>query len=95
VSKFLRHRSSEEDRRDAVKSLADVLEFLRPKLKRVLKGDEADLFNIANNYGLRHHNRLQKRDYEANIWLPCIFYVFLATIHAAVRSLKRQEGTVL
>jgi hypothetical protein len=33
IRKFRRHRSSIEDRRDAVRDLADVLEFLRPLLK--------------------------------------------------------------
>src|SRR5437016_621614 len=32
IHKFRRHRSSIDDRRDAVRDLADVLEYLRPKL---------------------------------------------------------------
>lgn len=31
IIKFRRHRSSLEDRRDAIRDLADVLEFLRPR----------------------------------------------------------------
>lgn len=56
IAKFRRYRSTAEERRDAIRDLADVLEYLRPQLKTVLtKADEADLFNIANNFGVRHH----------------------------------------
>lgn len=92
IAKFRRHRSSFEDRRDALRDLADVLEFLRPQLKSVLKSqDEADLFNIANNFGIRHHNEKQKTDYDEAIWLSWIFYYYLATIHAALRLIEKNE----
>jgi len=92
IVKFRRHRSSLEDRRDALRDLADVLEFLRPRLKAVLTSqDESDLFNIANNFGIRHHNEKQKTDYDESIWLSWIFYYYLATIHAAIRLLEKKE----
>lgn len=65
VLKFRRHKSTLEDRKDSIRELADVLEFLRPKIKTVLDGkDEKDLFNIANNFGVRHHNNQQKVEYD-------------------------------
>lgn len=92
IQKFRRHRSSIEDRRDAVRDLADVLEFLRPKLKQVLVSkDEQDLFNIANNFGIRHHTDGQKVDYDKAIWLSWVFYFYLATIHAAVRLIEKSN----
>ena len=92
VLKFRRYKSSIDERRDAVRDLADVLEFLRPKLKAVItKSDENDLFNIANNFGIRHHNETQKTDYEKAIWYSWIFYYYLATIHAALRLIKKHE----
>lgn len=93
IHKFRRHRSSLEDRRDAVRDLADVLEYLRPKLKEVLVSkDEQDLFNIANNFGIRHHREGQKTDYDKAIWLSWVFYFYLATIHAAVRLIEKSSG---
>jgi hypothetical protein len=90
IAKFRRHRSSTAERRDAIRDLADVLEYVRPKLKSVLvKQDEADLFNIANNFGIRHHNAQQKSDYDNSIWLSWMFYFYLATIHAAMRMLQK------
>jgi hypothetical protein len=78
------------ERRDAVRDLADVLEFLRPKLKVVLaKKDEAALFEIANNFGIRHHNAGQTTDYDKGIWYSWIFYFYLATIHAVIRLIER------
>ena len=59
--KFLRQGSSGGERLDAVRGLADVLEFLRPNAKAVLRSaDENDLFNLANNFGIRHHRADQK-----------------------------------
>lgn len=91
VNKFRRYRSSEEDRRDSIRDLADVLEYLRPKLKFVVtKSDEGDLFNIANNFGIRHHNEAQKTDYDKAIWYSWMFYYYLATIHAVLRLIEKQ-----
>jgi hypothetical protein len=92
ILKFRRYRSSIEDRRDAIRDLADILEFLRPKLKTVItRHDENDLFNIANNFGIRHHNDSQKTEYEKAIWYSWIFYYYLATIHATLRLIENHE----
>ncbi len=89
-TKFRRYRSSMDERRDAVRDLADVLEYLRPNLKAVLtRKDEAALFEIANNFGIRHHNAAQNTDYDKGIWYSWIFYFYLATIHAAIRPIER------
>lgn len=95
ISKFRRYRSTQAERRDAIRDLADVLEYLRPQIKGVLtKSDENDLFNLANNFGVRHHNQQQKTDYDNAIWLSWMFYFYLATIHACLHMLKKggREG---
>jgi hypothetical protein len=90
--KFLRYRSSMDERRDAIRDLADVLEYLRPKLKTAITAkDEDDLFNLANNFGVRHHNLKQKTGYDKPIWYSWMFYYYLATIHAVVRVIERFE----
>jgi hypothetical protein len=92
ILKFRRYRSSFEDRKDAIRDLADVLEFLRPKLRLVItKSDEGDLFNIANNFGIRHHNDSQKSDYDKAIWHSWMFYYYLSTIHAVLRLIEKHE----
>jgi hypothetical protein len=90
VSKYLRRASTLDDRRDAVRGLADVLEYLRPQLKEVLNSkDESDLFNIANNFAVRHHDDRQRGNYDPTIWTSWMFYFYLATIHAAQRMIQR------
>lgn len=92
VEKFRRYGSSIEDRTEAVRMLVDCLEFVRPEAKEVLKSkDESDLFNIANNFGIRHHNPNQKNDYDKSIWLSWMFYHYLATLHACLRLVKKGD----
>lgn len=93
ILKFRRYRSSLDERRDAIRDLADVLEFLRPQLKTIIsKKDEGELFDIANNFGIRHHNDKQKQDYDKAIWYSWMFYYYLATIHAGLHLLKKAES---
>lgn len=91
VQKFRRHRASIEDKREAVRTLADVLEFLRPQIKQLpLTKDEGEIFNIANNFGIRHHNSNQKIDYNLDIYLDWIFYSYLSTIHLVIQLIQNQ-----
>lgn len=86
--RYRRHGSTLDDRRQAVRDLADVLEYLRPKVKSLLTtSDEKDLFNIANNFGIRHHNDQQKTSYDASLWLSWMFYFYLSTIHVVMRKI--------
>jgi hypothetical protein len=72
--------------------LADVLESLRPKIKTALSSkDESDLFNIANNFEIRHKNSRQQSEYDP-IWLSWMFYFYLATIHAITHRLKAKTS---
>ncbi len=92
--KFRRYGSSLNERAEAVRILADCLEFLRPKIKKIItNADESDLFNIANNFGIRHHNSKQKTSYDKNIWLSWMFYLYLATLHACLLLIKKQPKT--
>ena len=62
---------TEQDFRLAMRELFDVLEKLRPEVKaEMLGGDEADLFNIANNFSIRHLNEKQKGKYDSFAFRP-------------------------
>lgn len=92
VSKFRRHRASLDDRKVALRELADVLEYLRPSIKEALmNNDERDIFSLANNFGIRHHNQNQKVKYDKAIWYSWMFYYYLATIHASLRLIEKQK----
>jgi hypothetical protein len=92
VTRFRTRGASIDDRRHAVRDLADVLEAMRPEIKEsMLSADEGALFNIANNFAVRHNNRQQKGDYDRVTWLRWMFYVYLATIHAVLRIRSAQR----
>lgn len=92
ITKFRRHKSTLDDRRAAVRELADVLEFLKPDIKKTLnRKDENDLFNIANNFGIRHHNADQQTEYDKAIWYSWIFYFYLATLHTVLRLTNKKK----
>jgi hypothetical protein len=93
TNNFRRHGSSIDDRRQAVRDLADVLEYLKPQVQELLTNkDEKDLFNIANNFGIRHHNDKQKTSYDAAIWLSWMFYFYLSTIHVVLRKIEHDKS---
>lgn len=89
---YLRHGATSENRKVAVRELADILEFLRPQIKDIMGGeDESALFNIANNFSVRHFNRQQKSNYDPE-WLSWIFYLYLSTIHLILRKIDKKKS---
>ena len=92
VTRFRTRGASPDDRRHAVRDLADVLEALRPDIKEhMLTADEKALFHVANGFAIRHNSRQQRGDYARLVWLRWAFYVYLATIHAVLRVRKTQS----
>jgi hypothetical protein len=68
------------------------LEKLRPEVKQeMLSKDEGDLFNIANNFTIRHLNPKQQGNYDSAIWHQWTFYVNLSTIHVITRLINRKN----
>jgi hypothetical protein len=92
VAQFRRRDGRVAAKREAVKTLADVLEHRRRLLKQELySGDEGALFRIANEFRIRHMNESQKTDYNP-AFLDWIFWWYLATIELTDRLLERQGG---
>ena len=86
-------RATDEDVRSAVIELAGVLEERRSPLKRELvKGDEADLFNIANNFAIRHRKADQKTDYRPE-FLRWLFWWYLHTVDLSERIIGSSESS--
>lgn len=91
--KFRRSRSSLDEKYDAIRDLFAVLEFLRNQIKEVkLNHAERALFEIANTYGIRHHNEKQMQDYDKAIWYNWMFYYSLATIYACLKLIKKAKN---
>lgn len=93
VDKYRRGRKVEE-RRDGIRELADILELLRPRIKELnLKQDESDIFNLLNNFGIRHFNSGQKTNYNTSIFYSGLFYHFLLMIHMVLRLINKNEDS--
>src|SRR5258706_6665766 len=96
IKKWRNRRLDVAEKRKAIRELTDVFEWLKKtkQLARALdRKDESALFEIANNFGIRHHNPQQKSNYDPNIWYSWIFHFYLATYHAVIRSLIKQKKT--
>lgn len=93
VTTYRSRNRTPEEQRDAVRNLFDVLERLRPTIKvEMLRGDESDLFTIANNFSIRHLNENQKGSYDSAVWFSWLFYVNLATVHLLTRIRSRNPS---
>lgn len=91
--KFRRYGSSLDDQRDAVRALADVLERVKPRMQGLItKNDESDLFQIVNRFGIRHHDIHQRTDYDQEVWLPWMFYYYLATVKAVLSLISKRAN---
>lgn len=85
VALFRSRSGTRQERRSAIIALAAVLEQRRSLLKaHLLSKDEGALFQIANEYDLRHRRADQRTDYGDH-FLDWIFYWYLATIHLTDR----------
>ncbi|MHB1535204.1 MAG: hypothetical protein ACYC1D_11485 [Acidimicrobiales bacterium] len=91
IAMFRSRTGTTEQHRSAIVALAGVLEARRALLKnRLLRKDEDALFEIANNYHLRHHTADQRTDYSPD-FLEWIFYWYLATVQLSDRLLAEQS----
>ena len=96
ITKWRNRHLALSERKEAIRELSDVFEWLKKtkNLTAVLDGkDESAIFDLANNFGIRHHNPKQKTNYDPAIWYAWIFHFYLATYHAAVRLLIKHEET--
>ena len=86
---FRRRTATAHDKRSAVVTLAHVLESRRKLLKQeLLSRDEGALFQIANEFAIRHESERQKADYDP-LFLDWIFWWYLATIELTDRLIAR------
>jgi hypothetical protein len=95
ILKWRNRHLSFDVKKEAIRELADVFEWLKKtkKLDGVLeKKDESAIFEIANNFAIRHHNPQQKTGYDKKIWYAWMFHFYLATYHATIHLLLKKEN---
>jgi len=98
IIKYRDRHSTHLDRKEAIRELADVLEYLKSTIKDNMTTDDdkelfkiqKGLFNIANNFQIRHNNDSQKENYNQS-WMSWIFYLYLSSIHLLLRIRKKDE----
>ena len=88
ISKYRRYNATLDDKKDAVRTLGDVLEYLKKEGCKLPSKDDSDLFNIINNFDIRHHNREQQGGYNREIWYDWMFYTFLSSINVLLKLHK-------
>ncbi len=93
ISKYLRYSATLDDKKDAVRTLADVLEFLKKENIRFTDKDDSDLFLIINRFDIRHHSREQQGQYDKEEWYNWMFYTFLISIQTLLK-LKTKYGAI-
>lgn len=94
ILKWRNRQVNISERREAIRELADVFEWLKKSkmLREVLsRKDESALFDIANNFAIRHHNPYQQQHYDEAIWFSWMFHFYLATYHAVARMIAKKN----
>jgi len=92
ISKFSRYNSSVEEKKDAVRTLGDVLEYLGKFGIKLDNKDDSDLFKIINGFDIRHHDRKQQSGYDKDLWYDWMFYTFLASINVLLKLNDKKFG---
>lgn len=95
INKYRKYHASFEEKVESIRLLADVLEYIRPRVKLIIsKKDEGSLFDIANNYSIRHFNDGQK-EFENPAFLDWIFTMYLSTIYLTLGISVKEESDSL
>ena len=93
IALFRKRNGGRESKKSACVKLAGILEERRNLIKENLaRSDESDLFNIANNFALRHHGDNQKDDYGPE-FLDWIFWTYMATVSLTEKLIERDSPT--
>jgi len=85
IIKYRKYNATLDDKKEAIRILADVLEYLRTQNIRLTNRDDSVLFRIINTFDIRHHNQMQHSDYDREIWFDWMFYTFLSSINVLLK----------
>lgn len=91
IALFRSRTATRENKRSAVATLARILEQHRATLKKALfSRDERSLFQIANEFDIRHSNARQMSNYD-DAFLSWVFWWYLGTVEL-FNSLAAREA---
>lgn len=100
VKMFYRFDSKLEEKRKAINLLADILENVRNELKEVLNTEygigknthDKMIFDIVNNFGIRHNNPRTKDDYSHEIWFDWMMQYYTSVILTYYKLINHQSN---
>ncbi|MBL6275410.1 hypothetical protein JMF97_04455 [Micromonospora fiedleri] len=92
IALFRQRGADRNQKRSAIAALALVLEERRHNVltDALAKSDRGALFDIANNFHVRHQDAKQKREYD-DFYLDWIFWTYLATVELTNRIVDSQS----
>lgn len=90
ISTFLHFNSDLEQKKDAVRTLGDVLEYYKKQEIILDQKDDSALFQIINKFDIRHHNKEQQGAYNKEVWYEWMFYTFLSSIRLLQKLHNKQ-----
>jgi hypothetical protein len=92
IELFRARGADRNQKRSAIVELALILEERRNGVltDALAKSDRGALFEIANNFHLRHQNASQKREYD-DFYLDWIFWLYLSTTELTNRIIDEQN----
>ncbi len=86
---YYRFDSGIEEKKKAINILADILEAVRDNVKQVFDKDHLGkkthdrlIFDIVNNFNIRHNNDNQHTDYSKDIWYDWMMQYYTSVIIA-------------
>ena len=88
IKMYYRFDSNMELKKKAINILADILEPLREDLKNTLNAlyeinkntHDKLIFDIVNNFNVRHNNKRQNTEYEMHIWYDWMMQYYTSVI---------------
>ncbi len=84
---------NQDNKRDAIKDLADILEHMHPKAEKLItKSDDSDIFKLLNRFGFRHNNKDQSDGYDKDTFYPWIFNYLLVSIISIDRIIIKNKA---
>ena len=95
---YYRFDSSMEEKKKAINILADILEPIRDNVKDIFDKDHLGkkphdklIFDIVNNFNVRHNKDNQKLDYSKEIWYDWMMQYYTSVIIAYYKIQKDRE----